>query len=203
MQKSVWGRGAVADSWHLTCNGQDLKRKVRGALEEQYKKRKDAESSEPSISDWALWKFANSPPEELTDDSKFPVSSAIQPRSMENHLTLPLRAYLECAAQNLEAAQCTDSDCYIGVEHPDKHRYVRCSLPCTSLLFRFLCSKPHCHEPKLAQCVCCQGDTEERQEQPLCPAGVSLGATKVDGQTVVCVQVNTMRTVEKAIKISR
>ena len=71
MQKSVWARGAFPDSWHVTCNGQDLKRKVRGALEEQYKKRKDAESNEPSIADWALWKFANSPPEELTDDSKF------------------------------------------------------------------------------------------------------------------------------------
>jgi len=130
---------AFADSWHVTCNEQDLKRKVRGALEEQYRKRKDAESNEPSIADWALWKFANSPPEELTDDSKFPISSDIHPRSLENHLTLPVCAHLACAAQNLDAAKCTDSDCYIGVEHPDKHRYVRCSPPFTSLLFRFLC----------------------------------------------------------------
>ena len=65
----------------VACTGQDLKRKVRDALEEQYRKRKDAESNEPNIADWALWKFANSPPEELTDDSQFPVPSAVYLRS--------------------------------------------------------------------------------------------------------------------------
>lgn len=73
----------------------DLKRKVRDALEEQSKKSKDAESNEPNITDWALWLFSNQPMEELTDDEK-----------------------------TLDEAKVTDSDCHIGVEHPDKYRYA-------------------------------------------------------------------------------
>ena len=87
----VWGGGACAvrTAVMVACTGQDLKRKVRDALEEQYKKRKDAESNEPSIADWALWKFANSPPEELTDDSQFPVSPAAHPRSRSGFCAHP------------------------------------------------------------------------------------------------------------------
>ena len=51
--------------------------------------------------------------------------------------------------------------------------------------------------------ACAAKGIKKSGKSKLCPAGVSLGAPKIDGQTVVCEQVNTMRTVEKAIKISR
>jgi hypothetical protein len=57
------------------CDAQDLKRKVRNALEEQCKTSKDTDaSSEPQagISDWALWLFSNTPAQQLTDDSMCP-----------------------------------------------------------------------------------------------------------------------------------
>jgi len=59
------------------CDAQDLKRKVRSALEEQCKTSKDTDAcSEPQagILDWALWLFSNTPAHQLTDDSMCPLS---------------------------------------------------------------------------------------------------------------------------------
>ena len=142
---------------------QELKQKVRTALEEQYKRSKDAESSEPNISDWALWLFSNAPAEELTDDGvllSFPpcrekmqtcgnlggvgpglvllhcaeldgLKQARAEAGSDSHAHLVrIRVLACCTDVSLDTAKCTDSECYIGVEHPDKHRYVSTTTIC-------------------------------------------------------------------------
>ena len=73
----------------------EMKRKVRHALMDQCQKQSDVESSDVKVTDWAFWLFSNKGPEELDQDD-----------------------------QTLLDANCTDLDCFIGVEHPDKHRYA-------------------------------------------------------------------------------
>ena len=122
-------------------------------------------------------------------------------RGEEAHERCCLSVLLVCAAQNLDTAKCTDSDCVIGVEHPDKHRYVRCFAPPPLSSPLLPASQPPSSERYASAAERIERANSRGSARSLL---LSVWAdAKINGLAVMCEQVNTMRTVEKAIKISR